>query len=452
MKNHSFCRLFFLLFWALITSWQTTCAIAAENISSGPESVKNAVVIVLAKGVLPAQVNVPVSEQGTGFFISKYGFLVTSYHLRSDLGAVDDPSVTYEIHFGALPSDTIVSASPVFANPAADIMVLYAPVAQRDVLTLQPSTMPISKIIPGTTPIFTGGYPRGYDYSVDRGVIKSFGVISPPLPLWSTSISFKAGQSGSPILFDDNTVIGIAKGVDTADKSIGLVVPMKLVPIEYWGDSLQLSQSAAAALSTGKPDTLGSVVVEASVTSPVTVQKTTEFTLENGKCVGPSSKQFHVTASPGSRINPLSIKLTALSIQATVDYSITESTASGFTIGAILVNSGHCLPEATVDIAGVPVRVSAGINDTSAIFVGRATYSETSLPNTAKDVTVSDVTPIGNVDVPLPRVAVKALSFATVSPNGEKVPFEPLPSEITKVSGAQFLDIKKIAERLIPGG
>src|SRR5258708_5367639 len=63
-------------------------------------SLRGAVVIVLVKGIVPSLGNAPVASQGTGFFISKDGFLVTANHLHSDLGKVDETSVTYELHFG----------------------------------------------------------------------------------------------------------------------------------------------------------------------------------------------------------------------------------------------------------------------------------------------------------------------------------------------------------------
>ncbi len=165
MRDSAVCyssRALIVLLLILLSATLCQSPHAAPNEPSGPMAVKDAIVVVLVKGILPQHGNSPVSGQGTGFFISKYGFLVTSYHLRTDLGAVDEGSVTYEVHFGVLPSDTIMPASVIFANPAADIMVLSVPVGQRDISTLRPSTIPLNQIYPGSTVVLTGGYPQGY--------------------------------------------------------------------------------------------------------------------------------------------------------------------------------------------------------------------------------------------------------------------------------------------------
>jgi S1-C subfamily serine protease len=193
--------------------------------------IKNAVVIVVAKGTDPTKGNISVASRGTGFFISKEGYLVTSYHLVTALGDVAPDTVSYEIHFGTGQNDAIVSAAIAWPLPQDDLLVLFASLAERDVAVLQRGDRAGINI--GTTPVYSAGYPQGWQYSLTPGVITSFGLVD-PIPAWATSLTFKEGQSGSPILRANRTVIAVARGNDADATSIGVVIPVRPIPREYW--------------------------------------------------------------------------------------------------------------------------------------------------------------------------------------------------------------------------
>jgi hypothetical protein len=401
---------------------------------TGPAAVKGAIAIVVVKGVLPAQGNAPVALQGTGFFISKYGYLVTAYHLRGNLGAVDDGTVSYEVHFTTLTSDPI-PASFLFASPAADIMVLYAPVGDEDVPILRLSDVPIAKIVPGKTIVYTGGYPSGYGFSVDQGVIKSLVVRSPPIPAWATSLTFKDGQSGSPILLDDNRVIGIARGNDTDATSIGLVVPTKLVPREYW-DGGPVTAAAAEAINTGNAP---SVTIQAEANAGTPRQMTQEFMFTNRNCAPPSQQTRTISADAGTKIDPKSINLVVLSLQGNVAYSVSTANSSGFAVSAQLNNAGKCDQQ--------PGNSSS--SDINAKIVLRANYAE--IPDHPQTVTVSEVNAVvGNVSAPLPDVPTNKLTFTATTPSGQKFVFQPLANEVIKLPGGTALNTEAVIRRVIP--
>jgi S1-C subfamily serine protease len=192
-------------------------------------AIKLAVVTVVAKGTDPTQGNKEVAVQGTGFFISKEGYLVTSYHLKTKLGqAVDDGTVIYEVSFG--PNDR-VQAAEVYTIKTNDILVLFASIGDRDVPVFQRGTR--NGISLATTAIYVAGYPEGYQYSVRPGAITSFGLIE-PIPAWQTNFSFKEGQSGSPVFKADTTVVAVVRGNDHDAASFGIVVPVRPIPAEYW--------------------------------------------------------------------------------------------------------------------------------------------------------------------------------------------------------------------------
>jgi hypothetical protein len=111
-------------------------------------------------------------------------------------------------------------------------MVLFAQVGNRPISALPRGDG--SRVVPGATPVFSIGYPQGYGFTVDQGIVKSF---EGPRQahLWLTSMTFKEGQSGSPILLSDGTVVAVAKGDDLDARSIGLVLPARpWVPEDFW--------------------------------------------------------------------------------------------------------------------------------------------------------------------------------------------------------------------------
>jgi Trypsin-like peptidase domain len=401
-------------------------------------ALKGAIVVVVVKGVVPSAGNAPAAIQGTGFFVSKDGFLVTSYHLRSDLGKVDDATVSYEVHFGSSGSDQ-VPASPVYINSAADIMVLYAPVADRDVSVLTPTER--SGVIAGVTPIFTAGYPEGYQYTVDQGIVKNFGLLA-PVPLWATSITFKVGQSGSPIVLGNGKVIAIAKATDQDASSIGLVVPIRLVPSEYWDGSLRLTQAAAAALSVGDTNRFGRVRVQTFTAPAKATEREVQFELANTHCEGSSTKSYHVAATSGWQIDPSSIKVETLSaIGPSPQVVLAERSSDNFTIAAQLTNLGSC-----VNVFG-----AQNAADIPARLIGRVSYKENPSVGAREILTLSDTALLGNVKISIPSTGTDSLQFSILKPTGEVYTFTPTPSELTRKGESLVLDTSKVAARFATG-
>lgn len=215
----------------LVTILLLARALAVQAQGPNLDGIKSAVVQITVKGIDPTDSTERVTH-GTGFFISKDGYIVTSKHLVTKLGNVDAQTVTYEIQYGIAPAKQAGYAW-TDPNPNTDLLVLYAAVTDWDVPTLARGSR--NNVTPAVTPIYTGGFPEGVLYSVKTGFIQSWGVLA-PLPLWTTSMSFKEGQSGSPICLSDTKVIAVAKGNDTADPATGVVVPVRIIPPQYWDD------------------------------------------------------------------------------------------------------------------------------------------------------------------------------------------------------------------------
>jgi len=145
------------------------------------DTLRSAVAIVVARGVNETDSS-PVESVGTGFFINSMGLLVTSYHLREDLGAaVNTGSVKYEVHFdqfsGAVP------AKNIYDSPEADILILYVPVSGRVINVLKPADPKSAKLEIAKTPVYAASFAAGYDFSLTPAVITSWsGPVRPLVP------------------------------------------------------------------------------------------------------------------------------------------------------------------------------------------------------------------------------------------------------------------------------
>jgi hypothetical protein len=401
--------------------------------------IRGAIVVVVAKGIVPSQGNAPIASQGTGFFVSKDGFLVTSNHVRTDLVGVDDGTITYEIHFGPTSPD-VVAAAPVFVNPAADVLVLYAPVGDRDVPILSPGNR--TEVSAGITKIYTVGYPSGYQFSIDEGIVKSFGGLIAPVPAWTTNLNFKAGQSGSPIILANMHVIAIAKGNDADAASIGLVVPSRLVPDNYWDGTTV----ANAALVSGSLEGVTRVSVQGIVPTSRPVKRETEIDLKNDACAGTSTKNYHVSASAGWKIDEASIDVKPVrTVGSSVKYVLTDRDPTGFTVAVELSNVGQCIKLPTL-LGSAGGTIQSGV---PAEFQGRATYVEVPDAPTPQLTTFASEAVLGKSQTPLPNLPLSDLQFSLATPQGQVKTFVPVPSELATKAGITYLDAGKAAARVL---
>ncbi len=398
-------------------------------------TIEKAVVIVIARGVDTGLGNRPAAAQGTGFFIHRDGYLVTSYHLRKVLGDVDERTVGFEVHFGPNDAD-VFRAGQVFANPEADIMVLYASVGNHPYDILRRGSRDGIEL--GTTPIYTGGYPEGYQFSVDSGVLKSLGTID-PIPVWSTSLTFKAGQSGSPIVLNDLRVIGFAKGNDADATSIGLIVPASAIPSNFWDGTTNLSAESASRLVSNESQPAPVVYTQLALADKSPAKRQVTFKLQNEPCEDSGSRDYRVEATKGWVIDPASISVERLSSTGESNrFVVTDRAESGFKVSAELANIGKCVRAfGHTIVAGVPAE-----------FTGVASYVERPVSG-ERLVTVSAASPLGNVQSPLPDVARDRYKFSIRKADGTLVDFTPTDDELKKKQGALILNNKKVAERVL---
>jgi S1-C subfamily serine protease len=215
-------------------------------------AVQAAAAAIVVKGFRTAD-SAPVEAHGSGFFTSRDGYLVTSYHLVSDLleKGVDERTLTYRV---TPEGRQQTGAAVAWKSDAADLMVLQARIGNVPVKPLKPNLAARSELRLIETPIFTGGYPDGYAFVADRGYIKSFeGPADSAAPAWVTNMSFKAGQSGSPVVMEDGRVAAVVEAVDLDADSLGILVPIRDIPLNYWQDGDAQSPPSLAGFSLGWP-------------------------------------------------------------------------------------------------------------------------------------------------------------------------------------------------------
>lgn len=197
--------------------------------------IRRAVVVVEVHGFDKSSHDVAVS--GTGFSISVEGYIVTARHLVDDAiahGALPE-SITYLVKASQVIGSPKVSADMFWRSETSDEMVLSAPMPDGLLIPLMPNLHPRGDIKLGSTEIYTGGYPERYPFVLDKGIVRSF--VAPEnvhVPMWVTNMSFKHGQSGSPVVLADGTVVGIVTAIDQDASTIGFITPVRSIPPYLW--------------------------------------------------------------------------------------------------------------------------------------------------------------------------------------------------------------------------
>jgi serine protease Do len=158
----------------------------------------------LVKNIQPAvatvvayDVNGNVASLGTGFFVSKEGYLVTNYHVLFGKFAAEIKTAdgeTYRIK-------TIVAQ-----NQAADLLKVGV-----DIPAGRVSWLPLSDEPPSIAQhVVVVGSPMGLDQSVSDGIVSSVRQIPGIGTFYQISAPISPGSSGSPVVDMKGKVLGVA--------------------------------------------------------------------------------------------------------------------------------------------------------------------------------------------------------------------------------------------------
>jgi hypothetical protein len=400
------------------------------------EEVRDAVVIVVARGVDTGNGNAEVVVQGTGFFVNSNGMLVTSHHLIEKLGpTVHEPSIEFTIHFDAM--SAAVPARKIYASPEGDVMVLYAPVGSRNVRTLKPARRSAADIRLSTTPVYAAGYAAGYDFSLDPGFVTSWnGPLRPLIPSWLTDHAFSEGQSGSPIVLADGRVVAVAKAADADNVARGIVVPIDFIPTQYWDETESGREVRGQAASLEQEGAVSEIVVMTELRSQRAREVAHPLDVSASPC-DPQSRTIAVPATQGWEIDTDSVVLSAVQVSggtATAEPILRSPEAIAVKLD--LTPSGRCLT-----VFGQPLPSRQTIRY-------RATLQYTERPRAAvtQDVVLVEAAALDGVQLPVGEG--RQLRYLVRSPNGALRAFRPRPSDLTRVDGTMVLDVGRVTERL----
>jgi S1-C subfamily serine protease len=201
-----------LIFWSAQASAQ----------ESAHDKIRKSLVYLEASGLNTNNGTKPVT-QATGFLVSNDGFILTTYHLLSELGPVAPESVEIGANVFKKASNPEFVAVPVQAMPEFDLLLLK----------ISASAEPFKPLVLGTladalsaTAVNTSGFPKSANYRPDSGNIGSKDTTSGYL--WEVNdMPFDFGQSGSPVYTDDGIVVGVAKGQLDGSPGVNYMIPIQ---------------------------------------------------------------------------------------------------------------------------------------------------------------------------------------------------------------------------------
>ncbi|MCL1624117.1 trypsin-like peptidase domain-containing protein [Moraxella sp. Tifton1] len=147
---------------------------------------------------LGEQVNVPTIEHGfgTGFFITKDGYILTNHH-------VVDGAKTITV---TLNDRTEMDAVLVGSDEASDIAVLKVNGQNFPALTMSQRQLRVGE------PVLAIGSPFGFDYSASAGIVSAKHRNMTPdaaVPFIQTDVALNPGNSGGPLFNQQGEVVGV---------------------------------------------------------------------------------------------------------------------------------------------------------------------------------------------------------------------------------------------------
>lgn len=312
------------------------------------QNVLNSVVSKLAIVTIKPQSLEHEPAKATGFFVSKNGLFITSYHtlhkLKKALGGYNNEDFIFSVHQENTPSKKKWTATLEKVDQKSDLLSLNVRVGGNGVDYFKYDPQIENQITLASTKVYTYGYPGGYEHLSDIGVIKSFEGPELNEHLWVTSMEFKSGQSGSPVYLKDGRLVGLVKGSERNFDKNNFFVPVSVID-EFLGNRLERLEPAYST----KDSITNIKTPNESKLHKRTV--TRSFYERNPHCAEDRDIVWHVKASEGWKIETGSIKTTVTSKSRQSHFrNISDISSNGFRLNAAIRNHGEC-----VEVLGSPV-------------------------------------------------------------------------------------------------
>jgi hypothetical protein len=397
---------------------------AALSAVAAVPNVRRAVVSVRVSGVRRDNNEPTQTVSGSGFFVNREGYIVTSWHLIRQLGDVNPNLNRFEINTDH--TQSWISAIVLEQRPETDILVLKAHMGSRPFDILRRAKNAKDRITIARTPVWTAGFPAGYGYLNDTGVVTSFdGTISPPTATWTTNMTFKGGASGSPIYLEDGSVVAIAKGVDSNATQIGLVVPVNLIPAQYWED-----ETVAADRPANLEDiaALPRVVITQLVPATMPRSRITPANISYDSCSNTAPRQVEVSATPGWTIAAAPAVIKQHEARG-AEFRITLTDQTPDRIRAVVEVSGHACTEPPLLLASIQ-------------------YTEVPGAGAQEEVQIAESTLFRGVDIPIGLNSLHGVSVAIVTEDGFTTPVPLSSANLIRADGSLIIPSAQLSARV----
>ena len=147
--------------------------------------------------VVAYDVDQNVANIGTGFFINKYGYLITNYHVL--IGKFSAEIKTAD-------GSTYPIKSVVAENQTTDLIKVKVDIPAEKVHSIEVS----DEMPPVAQRVMVVGSPMGLEHSVSDGIVSSVREIPGVGVFFQMSAPISPGSSGSPVVNMEGKVVGVA--------------------------------------------------------------------------------------------------------------------------------------------------------------------------------------------------------------------------------------------------
>jgi S1-C subfamily serine protease len=201
-------------------------SVIAQDAEAAHAAMRKSLVYLKATGIgaSGAIAGANMTATGTGFLVSEDGFILTNYHLLTELGDVLPNTIEIRANIGEKAQELKFKAATVNAVPENDLLLIKIPSGADKHVPVRLGSLAEAY---AASQILTSGFPSEVDYQTVNGRVSSRDTGSGYL--WTVgNMAFEHGQSGSPIYTPDGKVIGVAKGQSEGSPSLNHMIPIHL--------------------------------------------------------------------------------------------------------------------------------------------------------------------------------------------------------------------------------
>jgi tetratricopeptide (TPR) repeat protein len=184
---------------------------AATKLTKLVNDIRPAVVTVIAYNI-----NQEVTNIGTGFFIDKYGHLITNHHVLDG---------RYKAEVRTADGDTYPIKLVVADNKATDLVKVLVDIPRNKIKWVKTA----SSLPSIAEQIIVVGSPMGLEQTVSEGIVSSIRKIPSVGDFFQMSAPISQGSSGSPVMNLKGKVVGVATFQMVRGQNLNFAVSTKSV-------------------------------------------------------------------------------------------------------------------------------------------------------------------------------------------------------------------------------